>query len=148
MDPYYEKYLKYQENKSFPNSLDTYKSKYLKYKNKYLELKALYGGKSREFREINKCERKALCNFVKSSLPEAINSTDKKRGDQFKKIVNYTNSSCDRMEQLEKVNISSETLSEEYNSKLKQMNIYKNDLEKELKTKMKDPECELEKFWK
>ena len=33
---------------------------------------------------------------------------NKKRGDQFKKIVNHTNSSCDRMEQLEKVNIKTE----------------------------------------
>ena len=130
------------------NSNEYYYQKYLKYKNKYLELKAFQGGKSRESREINRCERKAVCNFVKSSLPEAINNTDKKRGDQYKKIVNYTNSSCDRMEQLEKVNVSSETLSEEYKSKLNQINIYKNDLEKELKTKMKEPDCELKKFRK
>lgn len=128
--------------------MDPYYQKYLKYKNKYLELKALYGGKTKESREINKCERKALCNFVKTSLPNAINNTDKKRGDQFKKIVSYTNAACDRMEQLEKTNVSSNTLSEEYNNKLKQMNVYKTDLEKELKIKMKDPECELEKFWK
>jgi hypothetical protein len=130
------------------NSNEYYYQKYLKYKNKYLELKALQGGKSKESREINRCERKAVCNFVKSSLPEAINNTDKKRGDQYKKIDNYTKAACDRMEQLEKVNISSETLSEEYKSKLNQINIYKNDLEKELKTKMKEPDCELKKFRK
>jgi hypothetical protein len=128
--------------------MDPYYEKYLKYKNKYLELKAMQGGKSKESREINKCERKAVCNFVKSSLPKAINNTDKKRGDQYKKIVTYTNNACDRMETLERTNISSESLSEEYNQKLKSLNIYKTDLEKELKKQMEDPQCELEKFWK
>ncbi len=128
--------------------MDPYYEKYLKYKNKYLELKAMQGGKTREAREINRCERKAVCNFVKSSLPQAINNTDRKRGDQWKKIENYSKSACDRMETLERTNISSESLSEEYKNKLNQINIYKTDLEEELHKKMKDPECELEKFWK
>jgi hypothetical protein len=128
--------------------MDPYYEKYLKYKNKYLEFKTMQGGKTREAREINRCERKAVCNFVKSSLPQAISNTDKKRGEQFKKIETYTKAACDRMETLERTNISSETLSEEYKNKLNQINIYKTDLEEELHKKMKDPECELDKFWK
>ncbi len=133
--------------------MDPYYEKYLKYKNKYLQLKALYGGKNenrkaKEVREVHSCERKAVCNFVKKSLPEYISIADKPRADQYKKITNYTNSACDRMEQLEKVNVSSETLTQEYDNKLKQINIYKTDLEKKLKKQMEDPNCELEKFYK
>ena len=127
--------------------MDPYYEKYLKYKKKYLELKAIQVGKSKEAREINKCERNAVCKFVKSSLPEAIGHTDKKRGDQYKKIEDYTKYACDRLETLEKVNLSSESLSEEYKQKLNQINIYKSNLEEELHKKMKEPNCALETFW-
>ncbi len=133
--------------------MDPYYQKYLKYKKKYLELKSLASSgkiarKAKEVREVNSCERKAVCKFVKSSLPEAMTVMDKTRVQQYKKIENYTKGACDRMEQLEKVNVSSETLTKEYDEKLKQINVYRNDLESKLKKQMEDPQCELEKFYK
>jgi len=106
--------------------MDYYK-KYLKYKSKYKKLQAEIGNSNK--RKQHKCERQETCKFIKDTIPKLKEKGTYIQNEQWKKVENYTNSTCARAGILEILPVNDDKLNKEYNDNLDWLNYYAKALE-------------------